>query len=406
MNNTDRINYLVNQCLQQKETAEERAELLGLMTDDSVRPELENILLEAFYRPKPIQQLPRETRSHMLDAIISSTSYVKEPFMRRIRRWTSAAAIVLILFIPFTLQREENPLLQYTFQKAPVADLPRDTVAAPMKPVASTDAAVLQLVDGTRLYLPSLAIGAKISKNGLMIEKSGQDELVLSYDLQTRRTDLTNAFHTIKTPNGSKYSIQLPDGSRVQLNSASKLVFPHNFTDSTRYVQLSGEAYFEVVRDTKTFIVYSEQGDLRQEVIVYGTAFNIAAYPNDEQLETTLVQGAVNISNLNNNRILPLKPNERIVFGRRGMEKQKANLVKDLAWLNNEFYFEEEPLHEALREISRWYDVEFKNMEKLPTQKLWAQVSRNTPLVDLLTMIGKTHALQFNIVGKEVYLVD
>src|SRR5690606_22272921 len=356
--------------------------------------------------PKPMQKLPRDTRSHMIDAIISSTSDVRKPLIKRILLWTSAAAIVLMLLVPFSLQREGNPLQKYTSQKLPTAEAPHETATISMKPIVSEDAAVIELVDGTRLYLPSLAIGTKISKNGLIIEKSRQDELLLSYDLKALRTPLENAFHTIKTPKGGKYSIKLPDGSRVQLNAESKLILPYAFTDSTRYVQLSGEAYFEVARDPKTFRVYSEQGGLKQEVVVYGTAFNIAAYPNDQQLKTTLVKGAVSIFNLNNNRILPLEPNERMVFGRGGMEKQEANLAKDLAWLNNEFYFEEESLQEALQEISRWYDVEFKNIESLPTQKLWAQVSRNTALVDLLAMIEKTHAIQFNIIGKEVYLVD
>ncbi len=98
-------------------------------------------------------------------------------------------------------------------------------------------------------------------------------------------------YNELKTPRGGGYNLTLGDGSMVWLNAGSSLRFPVSFTDSTRQVYLEGEAYFQVSHNGKPFIVTSGDMDVR----VLGTSFNVLAYPDEQQLVTTLVEGSVRI---------------------------------------------------------------------------------------------------------------
>ncbi|MCA5006246.1 FecR family protein [Sphingobacterium bovistauri] len=406
MPNKQRINYLFNQCLQQQETIAERGELNQYMMDASLKDIVEECMLEAFYTDKPKESLPIDTQDQILTAIYSSSTKTRNfTLSKTLWRWTSVAAVFLMISVPLIIKTDlHEKILQFSFinngEKTSVENQTR------VEDSLVNESATLEMVDGTKLYLPTLAIGTKISRNGLIVQKSAQNELLLKYELESLHTKIKNAHHTIKTPKGVKYKLTLPDGSIVHLNAASKLVLPYSFSDSSRNVELSGEAYFEVVKDKRRFTVFSQKAGIRQEVKVYGTSFNISAYSDDDSFTTTLVEGSVNVHNLNNKKVSWLKPNEIATYRPTGIEIGKADIDKNLAWINNIFYFEEEELDNVIKQISRWYDVEFKDVPDLPQQKLWAQVSRDIQLIDLLSIIEKTYAIKFKITGKEVYIVN
>ena len=270
----------------------------------------------------------------------------------------------------------------------------------------ASEAAILEMTDGTKLELPKLAIGTQIIKNGLIVQKTANNELLLKYTKHYKDQLLTGEKHVIKTPRGGTYSLTLPDGSRVQLNSATTLILPASFNDTIRSVELQGEAFFEIVKNKKMFKVYSKQGINRQEISVYGTSFNISAYSNDKHLETTLVTGSINVKNLNNNKALWLQPNQTALVSNDQMLQVEANLDKNLSWINNIFYFEDESLDNVINQIGRWYDVDFKNMPQSTTQRMWAQVSRDVTLQELLEIIEKTYPIKFKIIGKEVHVLN
>lgn len=407
MSNKQRIKYLFNQCIQHQETVAERNELNQYITDPTFKELVEACMLEAFYLKKKEETLSSDSKEQILNAIYASADEIIRPsFKARLWQWASVAAVFLMITVPLVIKTDlHEKFAELTFLEDK-RNVPNESISSENEILPAQESATLEMVDGTKLYLPTLAIGTQITKNGLVVQKSAQNELLLKYDLNHLNKQMKNANYVIKTPKGGKYKLTLPDGTLVHLNSASTLLFPYLLTDSLRYVELIGEAYFEVVKDKRQFVVYSKQGKLRQEVKVYGTSFNVNAYPDADGFETTLVQGSVHVTNLNNQNILWLNPNEQVVLGADGMVKSKADLDRNLAWLNNIFYFEDETLENALKQISRWYDVDFKNIPGNLDQKLWAQVSRNISLVELLTIIEKTYAIKFEIRGKEVYIVN
>lgn len=162
-----------------------------------------------------------------------------------------------------------------------------------MKTLASPDRSgvQLQLSDGKTISLAKVLEvkeidGRNVATNdtaGIVYQNMQEDIL--------REEEII--YNTVITPRGTEYLLTLSDGSRVWLNSDSRLKFPVKFSKGMRRVELVGEGYFEVAKDTSSpFIVNS--GKL--EIKVTGTSFNIAAYPDEKIVQTTLVSGSVDVS--------------------------------------------------------------------------------------------------------------
>lgn len=167
--------------------------------------------------------------------------------------------------------------------------------------------------------------------------------------------------HTIYVPKGGEYELLLADGSKVFLNSESKLVFPSHFEESTRQVELTGEAYFDVKKDSKPFIVKTSG----MQIEVLGTSFNVNAYPDNASINTTLVEGSVKVHVPNNPETFVLVPENNLTLHKSSNEIsiQKVNTEIYTAWVKGEFVFRNQPLNEILTQLARWYDftIEYEN---------------------------------------------
>lgn len=167
--------------------------------------------------------------------------------------------------------------------------------------------------------------------------------------------------HTIYVPKGGEYELLLADGSKVFLNSESKLVFPSHFEEGTRQVELTGEAYFDVKKDSKPFIV--KTADMQIEVL--GTSFNVNAYPDNTLVNTTLVEGSVKVHVPNNPETFVLTPENNLTLHKSSNEIsiRKVNTEIYTAWVKGEFVFRNQPLNEILTQLARWYDftIEYEN---------------------------------------------
>lgn len=189
------------------------------------------------------------------------------------------------------------------------------------------------------------------------------------------------------TQKGSRSQVVLSDGSKVWLNAGSKLDYPRQFNGKTRDVQLQGEAYFEVMKDSeKPFYVHTHAFDIK----VLGTGFNVRAYPDEDSAVTSLVHGSVEvIVGKKEKRTLLLQPNEKITLPMNAdidevakeinskpvpdllMVKEKMATVADTvqsetAWINNKLAFKKMPLEKVVLLLEKWFDadIRFKNEDK------------------------------------------
>ncbi|GAB2806258.1 FecR family protein [Ferruginibacter profundus] len=232
------------------------------------------------------------------------------------------------------------------------------------------------------------------------------------------------AENTVSTKAGSKSKIQLPDGTQVWLNADSKIEYNENFNVRLREVKLTGEAFFDVVKNKeKPFIIHTTQMDVK----VLGTAFNVRSYPEEATTETALLRGAVEVSLHNNpEKKYYLKPNDKLVLNNNitavadnaaaqqdSADKQLVKMKKvhidknenditETMWVKNKLAFDNELLEKILAETERWYnvDIELKN-EKVKSFR-FTSVFENKPLTDVLEALCLAAHLHYQVKGAHV----
>jgi ferric-dicitrate binding protein FerR (iron transport regulator) len=162
----------------------------------------------------------------------------------------------------------------------------------------------------------------------------------------------------VEAPAGSRTHIELGDGTKVWLNHGSKLKYPYRFGGDFRKVFLIGEAYFEVAHNARVpFIV----GTNRMDVKATGTAFNVSAYPDDNAVVTTLVEGKVILyERKNNSEIKALTPGECLKFDAQKISYtlETGNTLKYTAWKDGQLVFKNDNVEDVARKLSRWYNID------------------------------------------------
>jgi len=190
----------------------------------------------------------------------------------------------------------------------------------------------------------------------------------------------------LTTPKGGTYQVTLSDGTRVWLNAASTLKYPSRFDGKERTVELSGEAFFSVAKDTKRpFRVVSD----KQQIEVLGTEFNVSAYPDEDATKTTLVTGAVRLHVGTNGVSVSLFPGEQAVSKEGSVTKQEVDTESFTAWKDGYFKLNGSLQH-IMAQVGRWYDVEVifeHNVDA--SMELVGEISRDVKLSDILRMVNE-----------------
>lgn len=249
---------------------------------------------------------------------------------------------------------------------------------------AGGNKAMLTLADGSVIVLDSAANGTVAQQGNTQIIKSDSGQLV--YTINSYEAISVPQFNTILTPRGGQYKVVLPDGSVAWLNAASSLRFPTAFTGKERLVELTGEGYFEVKKDaSKTFIVSLNENTT---VKVLGTIFNINAYRDEPFINTTLLQGKVNISSGNNQAVLKPGQAAEIATGKTQIIiAANADTEAAIAWKEGFFKLTMADLQTVMRQVARWYDVEIVYKDSIPVGHIVGTVSRNMSLSNVLKLL-------------------
>jgi ferric-dicitrate binding protein FerR (iron transport regulator) len=198
----------------------------------------------------------------------------------------------------------------------------------------------------------------------------------------------------IAAERGEKANLTLPDGSRVWLNSGSKLAYHTGYSKEKRLLELNGEAYFEVAPDkSKEFIVRCKD----MQVCVLGTAFNIKAYDEDSIVSTVLVAGKVKITVPGNMQLM--HPGERIVYNRSNRqifsENIEANDFTD--WRRNRLRFENEAFQDIAKTIARIHNVDYVFEDEDIKRLRFTGTVDNTNIESLLNAISLTAPIAYTI---------
>lgn len=265
--------------------------------------------------------------------------------------------------------------------------------------IPGKQSATLTLASGKKIQLHEIENGEIVNEFGVKISKTCNGELI--YEVGGDKRENTG-LNTLATTKGETYRIKLPDGSLVWLNAASSLTYPTQFDNKEkRIVELNGEAYFEVAKDSKrTFIVKTRS----QEIEVLGTHFNINSYINEPTVQTTLLEGCVLVRS--NNQKLQLLPGQQANLSPDGvLRRNDIEAMPVIAWTKNEFMFDGDDIENVMRKIERWYNVDVVFKGKKTSEKFGGGISRFDDVQKVLNLIQKTGAVHFNIEGKTIYVI-
>jgi ferric-dicitrate binding protein FerR (iron transport regulator) len=213
------------------------------------------------------------------------------------------------------------------------------------------------------MWMRGIAIAAACLTSVLLLSTA------LSYYYMKQTAEPVPQTVTITSNPGMRTQFGLPDGTIVHLNSGSTFTYPVPYNKEERRVTLSGEAYFNVAhKEDHPFIVNVLNGNLN--VKVTGTEFNIQAYENDEEINTTLLSGSVVLEYTgrkgNTDRIL-LAPSEKVTYNpsTKHFNKTEVNTQIETSWIEGKIIFRNTPIPEVLKRLSHYYNVRFdiKNPE-------------------------------------------
>lgn len=304
-------------------------------------------------------------------------------------RWSIAASIILLvgLFVGRTISG--------------VRDIHEEQELAKSVMQPGTSKAILMMADGKEVVLEqgqnlNILLNERVrvatSSQGIVYEEHGKGMV-------------TEEYNKLTTPVGGEYSLVLSDGTKVFLNADSELKYPVEFSDGKRIVDLKGEAYFEVHKDSlRPFIVRMNGA----EVTVLGTSFNVNTYGDDGQIYTTLVNGSVRVSSMKNKQEEILKPGMQSVMNVQSglLTVRKVDVEPYVAWREGRFVFRAMTLDLIMRQLQRWYDFEvFYQNSELKDYEFRGVIKRDMDLDKVLSVIKATTNVDFEVKGKVITII-
>ena len=228
----------------------------------------------------------------------------------------------------------------------------------------------------------------------------------------------------IYVPYGKTTGLVLPDGTKVRLNSGSTFSYPETFSKTIREVNLEGEGFFEVTKNAKKpFLVHTNTFTVK----VLGTVFNVKAYRNDKNIETTLLSGRVQVELKNKpEKNIILLPNEKLIVANNlpgtantpvvnareakieyqvtTLPQIKAEDIKETAWLDNRIVFTNESFEDIAKQIERKYNVQMIFDDQSLKNEQISGILENESLEQALLFIKMTTPFKFRVDGRNVYL--
>ena len=301
---------------------------------------------------------------------------------RMVRVWWSAGgSVAAVILVFFTLT-----------QWFPWGEKPEEKK---IPTIALTEIKVPTLItmenDHDILSLETLDL--KDAKVGYIVKELGQSEEIIDAEKPIR-------YNRVVIPAGFTYKVKLADSSVVTLNAGSELRFPNEFRDSLREVEFSGEAYFEVKKSGKPFVV--KAGNTR--VRVYGTRFNLFYCEKLALSEAVLVEGSIGMTA--NGKETKITPNQRVFYSMKDSVVRAKNVdpADYIGWLGNSFKYNGARLDKIVFDIAQWYGVEIQLAPGLEKQTFSLEFDKSSTVEWVVRALGLIIDKPIKIEGGVYYI--
>ncbi len=319
----------------------------------------------------------------------------KDGRIRSIVKWLSAAAVMVALAVGSYYFVYKNQPLRVQADASATIDVP---------PPAGNKATIT-LADGTVLYLDSLKSGQAMQQGNITMVKLADGKL--AYQTAEGKIMQEILYNSLTNPAGSNViDLTLADGTKVWLNSSSSLRYPTAFTGNERLVELTGEAYFEVVHNNKMPFKVKVANRVVEDL---GTSFNINAYSDEPDMKVSLLDGKLSIHTGSNGSGTVLVPGQQGQVAHTGT----VNVISDalavgasIAWKEGFFDFNGGTnLAGVLRQISRWYNIDVEYDGKVPEMQFGGKITRDCNLSEVLKILSYSD-VNFKMENKKLMITQ
>ena len=297
-------------------------------------------------------------------------------------RWAAAAAVIgaiVLLLLPDHISKKE--IISKVDNNASYSVF---TVDDPEPQITLTNS------EGDAVEMP---VQETISRIITHVVSFKADSTILKVEPEERLT--------MNVPNGKSLIVELPDGSKAHLHPGSSLKFPVKFVGNTREVELKGEAYFVVAKDTQhPFIVFANN----VQVSVLGTEFNIAAYHGNSP-KVTLINGSVKVSAKTVKKEMILKPGQQAVLNAQStaFNVRTVSTEEFTNWRDGYFYYDNMPVKDILLAIGRNYNIDVVcDTPALLNERMRFIATRGSDIHEILSRLNDIGKIKATIANNKI----
>ena len=206
-------------------------------------------------------------------------------------------------------------------------------------------------------------------------------------------------FISKSNPAGKKSIITLSDGSKIYLNAESEIRYASEFSDSLRLVSLKGEAYFEVQKEERPFVVEIEETKIK----VLGTSFNVNQKSNGS-LTVALVSGKVRINDKQGNQ-MHLEPSQMMVKEKDGnLRKTSFDPLEVTGWKDKVLVFRKSSLSEVRGKLENWFGVKVQLNGQIDSEWSYSGIYKDETLENVLRGLSLTSGLNYQVEDRNVII--
>lgn len=265
-------------------------------------------------------------------------------------------------------------------------------------------AITLQLDNGEIRIIDENGLTQVLDKDGNRVATQKEDKITYSGDSEAEEL----VYNELNIPYGKKFQIELSDGTIVYLNSGSSLKYPVNFIKGKdRQVFIKGEAYFKVAEDANSpFIVNARQVNIR----VLGTEFNVSSYEEDENINTVLISGKVQLYDASDSykpeTSTDIAPNQMGAWNKLRKEFGVQEVDTDVytAWMTGRLVFRDMPFETIRKKLERHYNVVILNNNKLLDENTFNAVFDIESIEEVLEIFERNFGIKYKISENQIII--
>ena len=244
--------------------------------------------------------------------------------------------------------------------------------------------------DGIKSMAEDFNRGFEAGKAGVKVQTDKGEPIYIAPNEREAKKEKTYSLHTAP---GGEFVLQLPDGTMIWMNAASRITYPANFDQDTIRIKVEGEVYIEMSKDSSHKILIKPSTVNRQPSTIQAqpsSNLNINSYIGHDELTVTLIQGeaAVKLDTIKN-KILLVKGEQAAIILDIITVVHDVDSTEIIAWKNGEFYYKQASLPLIIPAIANWYGVDIQYGSQIPDKKISLRMPRSAPLSEVLDNLRK-----------------